>query len=105
MQPDYRGLAGYGEQWFRDGGFQSWRTAIGGVSDAGRWSVAEGGDPAKLSIVGWGYGGYAAVQSGVVGPTFVRSVVGNAPLTALQELKEEEKSVVEGKRVSVSVKL
>src|SRR3546814_5570120 len=23
MQPDYRGLAGYGEQWFRDGGFQS----------------------------------------------------------------------------------
>src|SRR3546814_11873630 len=41
MQPDYRGLAGYGEQWFRDGGFQSWRTAIGDVSDAGRWIVAE----------------------------------------------------------------
>src|SRR3546814_8836532 len=66
MQPDYRGLAGYGEQWFRDGGFQSWRTALGDVSDAGRWIVSEGADPAKLSIVGWGYGGYAALQSGVV---------------------------------------
>src|SRR3546814_419148 len=89
MQPDYRGLAGYGEQWFRDGGFQSWRTAIGDVSDAGRWIVAEGADPAKLSIVGWGYGGYAALQSGVVAPSLFRSIVAIAPITDLQKLKED----------------
>ena len=89
MQPDYRGLAGYGEQWFRDGGFQSWRTAIGDVGDAGRWIVAEGADPAKLSIVGWGYGGYAALQSGVVAPSLFRSIVAIAPITDLQKLKED----------------
>src|SRR3546814_13751542 len=54
MQPAYRGLAGYGEQWFRDGGFQSWRTAIGDVSDAVRWIVDEGDDQTKLIIVGGG---------------------------------------------------
>src|SRR3546814_16568712 len=124
MQPDYRGLAGYGEQWFRDGGFQSWRTAIGDVSDAGRWIVAEGADPAKLSIVGWGYGGYAALQSGVVAPSLFRSIVAIAPITDLQKLKEDStkfsnnlvmpqligsgpdrKSVVSGKSVSVRVAL
>src|SRR3546814_7215292 len=32
MQPDFRGLAGYGEQWFRDGGYQIGRASgRGGV--------------------------------------------------------------------------
>lgn len=88
VQPDYRGLTGYSEQWFRDGGFQSWRTAIGDVSDAGRWIVGEGADPGRLSIVGWGYGGYAALQSGVVAPSLFRSIVAIAPITDLQKLKD-----------------
>ena len=49
LQPNYRGSAGYGDDWFQKNGFQSWRTAIGDVNDAGRWLVSQGiADPAKL---------------------------------------------------------
>lgn len=88
VQPNYRGSSGYGDQWYQNNGFQSWRTAIGDVTDAGRWIVAEGADPAKLSIVGWSYGGYAALQSGVLAPELFRSIVAIAPVTDLAKLKD-----------------
>lgn len=90
LQPNFRGSAGYGSQWFQINGFQSWRTAIGDVNDAGRWLVSEGiADPAKLAIVGWSYGGYAALQSNVVDPALYRAIIAVAPVTDLQELKNE----------------
>ena len=37
--------------------------------EVGRWLVSEGiADPTKLAILGWSYGGYAALQSAVVEP-------------------------------------
>jgi dipeptidyl aminopeptidase/acylaminoacyl peptidase len=90
LQPNFRGSAGYGDDWFQINGFQSWRTAIGDVNDAGRWMVGEGiADPAKLAIVGWSYGGYAALQSGIVDPGLFRAVVAIAPATDLQEARDE----------------
>ena len=89
VQPNYRGSSGYGDKWYQDNGFQSWRTAIGDVTDAGRWLVKEGADPARLSIVGWSYGGYAALQSGVLAPDLFKKIVAIAPVTDLAELKEE----------------
>jgi len=90
LQPNFRGSAGYGDDWFQINGFQSWRTAIGDVNDAGRWLVSEGiADPAKLAIVGWSYGGYAALQSNVVDSGLYRAVIAVAPVTDLQELKNE----------------
>ncbi len=53
LQPNFRGSTGYGDQWFVDNGFRSWKVAIGDVTDAGRWLVREGtADPARLAIVG-----------------------------------------------------
>lgn len=89
VQPNFRGLLGYGDQWYQNNGFQSWRIAIGDVTDAGRWMAAQGADPAKLSIVGWSYGGYAAWQSGVLAPDLFRSIVAIAPVTDLAELKSK----------------
>ena len=90
LQPNFRGSAGYGSQWFQTNGFQSWRTAIGDVNDAGRWLISEGiADPAKLAIVGWSYGGYAALQSGVVDPALFRAVVAIAPVADLEEARDE----------------
>lgn len=92
LQPNFRGSSGYGDEWFRQNGFRSWRTAIGDVNDAGRWLVAQGiADPAKLAIFGWSYGGYAALQSNVVEPGLFKAVVAVAPVTDLNLLKEESR--------------
>jgi dipeptidyl aminopeptidase/acylaminoacyl peptidase len=90
LQPNYRGSTGYGESWYLNNGFQSWPTAIGDVLDAGRWLVAQGiADPKKLGIVGWSYGGYAALQSAVVDPSLFKAVVAIAPVTDLEGLKAQ----------------
>ena len=92
IQPNFRGSAGYGDAWFEKNGFQSWKTAIGDVSDAGRWLVKQGiADPKKLAIVGWSYGGYAALQSAVVDPDLFKAVVAIAPVTDFAALKEENR--------------
>jgi dipeptidyl aminopeptidase/acylaminoacyl peptidase len=93
LQPNYRGSSGYGDAWYQKNGFQSWRTAIGDVNDAGRWLVGQGiADPSKLGIFGWSYGGYAALQSGVVDPALFKAVVAVAPVTDLGELVEDSKN-------------
>jgi dipeptidyl aminopeptidase/acylaminoacyl peptidase len=90
LQPNYRGSAGYGDAWYQKNGFQSWRSAIGDVNDAGRWLVSQGiADPAKLGILGWSYGGYAALQSGVLDPDLFRAVVAIAPVTDLGTLVKD----------------
>jgi dipeptidyl aminopeptidase/acylaminoacyl peptidase len=90
LQPNFRGSTGYGEAWFGRNGFQQWQTAVDDVNDAGRWLVAEGiADPARLAVVGWSYGGYAALQSQVVDPELYRAVVAIAPVTDLELVVEE----------------
>jgi dipeptidyl aminopeptidase/acylaminoacyl peptidase len=90
LQPNFRGSAGYGDAWFQQNGFRSWRTAIGDVNDAGRWLVSEGiADPAKLAILGWSYGGYAALQANVLDPALFRAAVAIAPVTDLELTRSE----------------
>ncbi len=90
LQPNFRGSSGYGENWFMKNGYQSWRTAIGDVNDAGRWLKAEGiAAPGKLAIFGWSYGGYAALQSSVLDPDLFKAVVAVAPVTDLDTLREQ----------------
>jgi acetyl esterase/lipase len=92
LQPNFRGSSGYGDAWFMQNGFKSWRVAIGDVIDAGHWLVSQGiADPNKLGIVGWSYGGYAALQSAVVDPLLFKAVVAIAPVTDLALLKEEHR--------------
>ena len=98
LQPNYRGSAGYGDQWFLNNGYQSWKTAIGDIADGGRWLVSgQGVDPAKLSIVGWSYGGYAALQSAVVNPDLFQAIVAIAPVTDLEQSKEEAEEYGSGR--------
>jgi acetyl esterase/lipase len=92
LQPNFRGSSGYGDAWFQRNGFQSWPVAIGDVLAAARWLVSEGiADPSKLAIVGWSYGGYAALQAAIVDPTVFKAVVAIAPLTDLAAFKEDHR--------------
>jgi dipeptidyl aminopeptidase/acylaminoacyl peptidase len=101
LQPNFRGSAGYGESWFVDNGFKSWKIAIGDVNDGGRWLTAQGiADPAKLAIVGWSYGGYAALQSPMLDPALFKAIVAIAPVTDLTMLREESAGFTNYKIVS-----
>ena len=92
LQPNFRGSTGYGDEFFKQNGFRSWPTAIGDVLDAGRWLVAQGiASPDKMAVVGWSYGGYAALQSAVVDPGLFKAVIAVAPVTDLVELKEQRR--------------
>lgn len=93
LQPNFRGSTGYGNSWFQKNGFQSWRTAVGDVNDAGRWLVAQGiAAPDTLAIVGWSYGGYAALQSAVLDPALFKAIVAIAPVTDLETLRSEARN-------------
>jgi dipeptidyl aminopeptidase/acylaminoacyl peptidase len=90
IQPNYRGSAGYGDEWKGKNGFKDWRQAISDVSASGRYLVAQGiADPQRLAIVGWSYGGYASLQSAAVEPTLYKAAVAIAPVTDLALLKTE----------------
>lgn len=92
LQPNFRGSQGYGDDWFGQNAFRSWPVAISDVIDGGRWMVAQGiADPGKLGIVGWSYGGYAALQSAVTDASVFKAVVAIAPVTDLQQLKNERR--------------
>lgn len=96
LQPNYRGSSGYGDGWYQKNGFKSWRTAIGDVNDAGRWLEKAGiAAPDKLAIVGWSYGGYAALQSPALDPNLFKAIVAVAPVTDLDMLRAERERFVD----------
>jgi len=92
LQPNYRGSEGYGDAWMAENGFRGWQTSIGDITAAGRWLIAQGADPNRLGIVGWSYGGYAALQSGATEPGLFKAIVAVAPVTDLALLVEEARN-------------
>ncbi|MES2135596.1 MAG: prolyl oligopeptidase family serine peptidase [Pseudomonadota bacterium] len=60
------------------------------MTDSAKWLAAQGiADPTRLAIVGWSYGGYAALQSAVTEPSLFKAVVAIAPVTDLNMLKTD----------------
>ena len=100
IQPNYRGSAGYGDDWLGDNAFRNWRQAIADVSASARYLVGQGiADPNRLAIVGWSYGGYAALQSAAVEPALYKAAVAIAPVTDLSLLKREAEAYTSAKLV------
>lgn len=90
LQPEYRGSAGFGDAWLNENGFKNWRTSIGDITASAKWLAAQGiADPDRTAIVGWSYGGYAALQSAATEPNLYKAVIAVAPVTDLAMLKTD----------------
>jgi len=101
IQPNFRGSSGYGDDWLAQNGFQGWRTAVGDITASAKYLVSKGiADPNRLAIVGWSYGGYAALLSGVEQPALYKAVVAIAPVTDLSLLKREASNFTNSRLVS-----
>lgn len=90
IQPNYRGSSGYGSDFLGDNAFRNWRKAMSDIDDAALYLIKQGlADPKRMSIVGWSYGGYAALESAVLHPERYKAVVAIAPVTDLKALKSD----------------
>ena len=82
LQSNFRGSGGYGDAWAGEGGFRQWRLAVNDINDGASWLIDEGiSDPARICIIGWSYGGYAALLSSVEAPELYRCTVSIAGVT------------------------
>ncbi len=87
LQVNFRGSAGYGAA-FEQAGRREWGGAMqDDVTDGTRWLIAEGiADPERLCIVGWSYGGYAALMGLVREPALYRCAASIAGISDLRRL-------------------
>lgn len=90
LQVNFRGSGGYGSD-FVTAGKKAWATTmIADITDATRWTIAQGyADPSRVCIYGASYGGYAALMSAIVEPDLYRCVIGYAGVYDLQLLKKD----------------
>ena len=87
LQVNYRGSGGYGADWSGPGGFKNWRQAINDITDGAKSLIEDGtSDPSRMCVVGWSYGGYAALMSVIENPEMYKCVVSIAGVTDPQML-------------------
>ncbi len=86
LQMNFRGSAGYGEA-YEDAGRNNWVMMQEDVEDATGWAVDQGiADPDRTCIVGWSYGGYAALMGSIKNPELYACAISIAGMTDIQSL-------------------
>ncbi|MEP7317025.1 MAG: S9 family peptidase [Sphingomicrobium sp.] len=104
IQPQYRGSTGFGAEFQNKNGWINWRTAMSDIGDSARYLAREGiADPSRVAIVGWSYGGYAALQSAAIEPNLYKTAVAIAPVTDLNMLKKENEGYTTGHIVNAFI--
>jgi dipeptidyl aminopeptidase/acylaminoacyl peptidase len=92
LQVNFRGSTGYGRRFLNAGMGEFAGGMQDDLQDAVRWAVDEGiADPARVAIMGWSYGGYAALSAlgmtpdafacgvSLAGPTDLASLIESFP--------------------------
>jgi dipeptidyl aminopeptidase/acylaminoacyl peptidase len=84
LQPNFRGSTGFGRE-FTEAGFGQWGEAMqDDLSDGVAWMVDQGLAQAdQVCIMGWSYGGYAALMGALETPELYRCAVAGAPVSDL----------------------
>lgn len=93
LQMNFRGSSGYGNKWFFDA-HQDWGgLTYDDITDGARWAVAQGiADPKRMCIVGWSFGGYAALLGAVRNGDLYRCSVSIAGVSDLNLLLSEARN-------------
>ncbi|MBI1358953.1 MAG: prolyl oligopeptidase family serine peptidase [Alphaproteobacteria bacterium] len=87
LQPNFRGSAGFGAK-FVDAGYHEWgRKMQDDITDGVKAMQTQGwADPSRTCIVGWSYGGYAALAGGAITPDLYKCVVSIAGVSDLRAM-------------------
>ncbi|HYC05310.1 MAG TPA: S9 family peptidase [Azospirillaceae bacterium] len=90
LQPNFRGSTGFGQK-FNEAGEREWGGKMqDDVTDGVQWAISQGiADPSRVCIVGWSYGGYAALMGAVKTPDLYKCAIATAPVTNLVRLYDE----------------
>lgn len=85
LQMNYRGSSGFGQNW-RNVAHQDWGgITYSDIHDATRWAIAQGiADPKRVCIMGWGFGGYAALLGAARNSDVYRCAVSIGGIADLQ---------------------
>jgi dipeptidyl aminopeptidase/acylaminoacyl peptidase len=88
LQPNFRGSTGYGND-FLLAGFREWgRKMQDDITDATRWLIDQKlADPSRICIVGWSYGGYAALMGAIREPSLYKCAASMAGPTDLRRIQ------------------
>ena len=103
LQLNFRGSTGYGEDWLA-AGRQAWGTVMhDDITAAAHWLIEQGiADPARLCIVGWSYGGYAALIGVVKEPQLYRCAVAIAGVSDLSQMANDELRFYGGREAALN---
>ncbi len=84
LQPEFRGSAGFGQA-FKEAGRHKWGLEMqNDVTDGVKAMIAQGiADPKKMCIVGWSYGGYAALAGVTLTPELYKCGIAMAGVSNL----------------------
>jgi dipeptidyl aminopeptidase/acylaminoacyl peptidase len=104
LQVNFRGSVGYGDEWYQ-AGVRNWGTVmIDDITTATKWAIAAGiADPAHTCIVGWSYGGYAALMSAVRESGLYKCVVSIAGVSDLRALQREDSRFYGGRQAMARI--
>jgi dipeptidyl aminopeptidase/acylaminoacyl peptidase len=91
LEMNFRGSDGYGRAWFQ-AAHQDWGgLTYSDIADGARWAVARGiADPRRVAIVGWSFGGYAALLGATRDSKLFRCAASIAGISDLSELKYDQ---------------
>jgi dipeptidyl aminopeptidase/acylaminoacyl peptidase len=84
LQMNFRGSGGFGQAWY-SAAHQDWGgLTYSDIADGARWAVSSGiADPQRMAIVGWSFGGYAALLGAVRDSALFRCAVSIAGISDL----------------------
>lgn len=101
LQVNFRGSAGVGHD-FMKAGLGRWGLEMqDDLTDGVQWAVAQGvADPGRVCIVGFSYGGYAALMGAIKTPELYRCAVSVAGVTDLIDLWHHRNQYVGGAAVT-----